>query len=93
MSVHNFTLSLNISSFRSEDEYILWITHCEFISQVPENNPVEQNDLNGRTLDLSLGLKAHEGDDEPGPEGDRVEDGHNQNEWLSPIIIEQDCCL
>lgn len=70
--------SLNISSFGSEDEYILWI-YC----QVPENNPVEQSDLNGGTLDLSLGLKVHEGDDEPGPKGDRSSDqGRPWPEWM-----------
>ncbi|KAI3456525.1 hypothetical protein Pfo_013188 [Paulownia fortunei] len=43
-------------------------------SEALENSPVERHDLNERTLDLSLGLKAHEGENESDPKDDRVKD-------------------
>ncbi|KAL7088573.1 hypothetical protein ACP275_13G135800 [Erythranthe tilingii] len=43
-------------------------------SQSPDNNPVERQDLNESTLDLSLGLKAHERESESDQDkNDRLE--------------------
>lgn len=58
------------------------------LCQAPENNPVERHDLNESTLDLSLGLKAHEGENKYDPKADQVKD--NQLEWVSSIIVGRD---
>lgn len=34
--------------------------NCIFIGQAPHDNPIERQDLNESTLDLSLGQEAHE---------------------------------
>ncbi|KAL0428608.1 UNVERIFIED_CONTAM: hypothetical protein Slati_3035600 [Sesamum latifolium] len=43
-------------------------------SQAQENNPVERHELNESTLDLSLGLKAHDGENESDQKADQMKD-------------------
>ncbi|GFQ08141.1 hypothetical protein PHJA_002958100, partial [Phtheirospermum japonicum] len=40
----------------------------------PESSPVERHDLNESPLELSLGFKAHKGEDESDAKGDQVKD-------------------
>lgn len=44
-------------------------------NQAPENSPRERQDLNESTLDLSLGLKAHDGENDSDPKPDKNKDG------------------
>lgn len=45
------------------------------LSQAPETSPPERQDLNESTLDLSLGLKAHDGENDSDPKPDKNKDG------------------
>ncbi|KAK4421382.1 hypothetical protein Salat_2088700 [Sesamum alatum] len=44
-------------------------------NQATENNPVKRQDLNESTLDLSLGLKAHDGKKESKSKANKIKDG------------------
>ncbi|KAK9267868.1 hypothetical protein L1049_010305 [Liquidambar formosana] len=44
-------------------------------SQAADNNQLERQDLNESTLDLSLGLKAHDGDPDSDSKTDQTKDG------------------
>ncbi|KAL0310762.1 UNVERIFIED_CONTAM: hypothetical protein Sangu_2370900 [Sesamum angustifolium] len=47
-------------------------------NQATEKNPVKRQDLNESTLDLSLGLKAHDGENESKSKANKIKDGQAQ---------------
>ncbi|KAK4398876.1 hypothetical protein Sango_1363100 [Sesamum angolense] len=57
-----------------EDANQLRLTRWRQPPRAQENNPVERHDLNESTLDLSLGLKAHDGENESDQKADQMKD-------------------